>query len=888
MTGHDRDTIAAFLSTVLGDPDDPATVPGYVFLCLGHRPTLTDTGAVKYDHWTEQEFSWPRQAAQAIAAAADADADAFFTPCRSENPLRKRAKARPVPVRWLWADLDNPDARSTALVDQYQARGAVVVESGSAPGRVHLYLPLEEPAPPAEVEALNRRLAHQLGADPAVGSARGVLRVAGTLNRKPAARGDAPGAVVFHPGTGAVFSVAELDEELPEAPPRPAGDAADVDPEPVEDDQLDPELVEVVAEPVARGMDRSERTYHLVNLCRRLGLTQGQALELAGRHAPSVDKYGARLAAEVARCWAKAVADPDNGTGGGPGAGPSTEGDTPRKRGPESVATQLVRLATEGYRFLCDDTGRAYAVPLDGPAIARPIDAGAGGLRAELARDYYERTGRAASKTALADAANALTGMAARAPAEPLGLRSVVVDPATVLVDLGRPDGAVVEVTPAGWRLLDRSPVVFIRTELTGVLPIPERGNGADALRQLVNVPADAVPLVLGWLVATFLVDAPRPILALFGEQGTGKSTAARTLVALVDASPVPLRAAPSSLEAWIVAAAGSSVVALDNLSKVEPWFSDAMCRAATGEGLVRRKLYTDGALAVTTLRRSVILTSIDTGALRGDLAERLLAIELERITGDQRRTDAELAQALDAHHAVALGHVLDALAGVLAQRPNVPADLDLPRMADFGRVLAALDRWAGTDALAAYLASLDTVAADVVEGDPLAAALRRLAESGGFDGTAAELLDRLAPWRPERGFWPTTPRQLGGAVRRAAPALRTVGVTVETRRTGSARLISVWPASDGVTVNDGLSYLSCEGRKGNGQAAGPKPPEAQGSAPSPTVTPSQPDDGAPLCIECGRAPRGSFTPWCVDCAAAPTPARTAPADLPPIDPTDI
>lgn len=545
-----------------------------------------------------------------------------------------------------------------------------------------------------------------------------------------------------------------------------------------------------------------------------------------------------------------------------------TDGAAPRKPrgkpGPESVATQLVRLAAEHYRFAQDDTGRAFAVPIDGPAIAVPLEGGRGALRDELARRYFDEHGKAASKSALADAVAVLSGMAASAPAERLALRAAMLRDDLVVIDLGRPDGRAVVVTPDGWEVVDRPPVLLRRTELTGPLPDPVPGEGAAALRRLVNVPAEAVPVLLGWCVASFLTDVPRPILAVFAEQGAGKTSTVRAVVHFVDPSPVPLRAAPTNLEGWVVAAAGSSVVALDNLSTIPPWLSDALCRAATGEGLVRRRLYTDDGLAVTTMRRAVVLTTIDAGALRGDLAERLLALELEPIDARARRTDAELAADLEREHPAVFAAILDALAGVLAHLPKLPDDLELPRMADFGRVLAALDSWAGTDALATYRAGLDRVAVDVVEGDAVAAALRAVALGGGFDGTATELADVLRSHRPAPDApWPTTPRAVAGVVRRCAPALRATGVEVTTTRTGTARRIVLAPASDANDGCDDGSSVAPQGCKGEerGERHGPR-----GSASSSSSLASLGAlDG--MCERCRTEPAGLFSRYCLGCS---------------------
>ena len=130
-------------------------------------------------------------------------------------------------------------------------------------------------------------------------------------------------------------------------------------------------------------------------------------------------------------------------------------------------------------------------------------------------------------------------------------------------------------------------------------------------------------------------------VLAIFGEQGTGKTTAVKVLVLLLDPGPVPVRKPPRDADSWVTAAAGSWVVGLDNLSDIPPWLSDSLCRASTGDGDVRRKLYTDGDFAVFAFRRCIIFDAIDVGALAPDLADRTVPITLDLIP-DEDRTDEE------------------------------------------------------------------------------------------------------------------------------------------------------------------------------------------------------------------------------------------------------
>jgi hypothetical protein len=160
----------------------------------------------------------------------------------------------------------------------------------------------------------------------------------------------------------------------------------------------------------------------------------------------------------------------------------------------------------------------------------------------------------------------------------------------------------------------------------------------------------------------------------------------------LVDPSPVQVRKAPRDADAWITAASGSWVVALDNLSDISDWLSDILCRAVTGDGDVRRQLYTDGGLAIWSFRRCPMLTGIDLGAVRGDLADRLLPFDLHVIPDRDCMQERDLWPKWERLHPQILGAVLDLVASVIRVLPSVRLESP-PRMADFAYLLAAVDK---------------------------------------------------------------------------------------------------------------------------------------------------------------------------------------------------
>jgi hypothetical protein len=458
----------------------------------------------------------------------------------------------------------------------------------------------------------------------------------------------------------------------------------------------------------------------------------------------------------------------------------------------KSVASRLVALAEERYRVVQAADGRPYAIDKDGPMIAFSLR-GKDGLRIRLGRTYYARHKTAPGGSALSDALTVLEGMATEHDPEPVGLRVATTAAGDIVLDLGTVDGRCVVADATGWSVQPRSPVLFRRTTLTSPLPTPQRHGSLDPLRQLLNVNEQGFRLLVGWLVAALIPDIPHPILTLTGEQGTAKSTAARLTVSLIDPSPAPLRTAPRDIKQWSVTAAASWTVALDNISTIPAWLSDTLCKAVTGDGMVDRALFTDDDVTVLSFRRVIAMTSIDAGSLAGDLAERLLPVELSRIDPEQRRTDAEISAAYDAARPAVLGAVLDLLVGVLQELPAVHLDR-LPRMAGFTRILAALDQVTGWTTVADYTSTAAEVAEAVIESDPFAEAIRAQAALGDWAGTAAQLMELITPDTPPR-TWPRSARAVSGALRRLAPALRSAGIAIEFTRSTDAshrRLITI------------------------------------------------------------------------------------------------
>ena len=448
--------------------------------------------------------------------------------------------------------------------------------------------------------------------------------------------------------------------------------------------------------------------------------------------------------------------------------------------GRRSVAARLVDLTLADFTLGVSDTDEPFAVPKARPHIAMPLRGGKTGYRPELARRFYDAHGTVPPAQALTDATSVLEGKAAAQTPQRLHLRAALAD-GVVYLDTGDTAARVIRITGGSWEVVDTAPVLFRRTKLTGAMADPRHGGDLTRLWEFAPIAEADRPVTLAVLVHALIdPDTPHVVFALLAEQGLTKSSTTRALVDLIDPSPVPLRQAPRDPESWVTAASASYAVALDNLSAIPAWLSDSLCRASTGDGSVKRALYTDGDVSVTQFRRCVLLNGIDLGALRGDLAERMAAADLDRIPAHRRRPEAELTAAWTEARPVILGGLLD-LAARVHQRLPTQQLARAPRMADFARVLAAVDAELGTAGLDRYRERAGRMAADSLTADEFIS--RLLAQRHQCTGdSAGQILDELTPtdkdWRRPRE-WPRNPRAVTSLLKRHAPALRELGWTV-------------------------------------------------------------------------------------------------------------
>jgi hypothetical protein len=466
----------------------------------------------------------------------------------------------------------------------------------------------------------------------------------------------------------------------------------------------------------------------------------------------------------------------------------------------------LIQLTAQAPLFHTPD-GQAFAEVPNGDHLETFTIRGKQ-FRSWLVRKFYRKCSKPPSSQALQDAIAVLEAQALFAsPEVPLFVR-IGHYQGRIYIDLCNATREVIEISADGWKVLASSAVHFRRPKGMLRLPRPERGGSIAMLRKFINIGDDTNwILCAAWLAFVCSAKGPYPVLIIQGEQGSAKSTMEKLLRMIIDPSIALVRTPPKDDRDLLIAANNSWLVAYDNLSGIQPWLSDALCRLATGSGFSTRELFTDAEEVFFSAARPVILNGIDHLAERADLADRALILNLPSIEENNRKDEAHLHAEFERELPKILGALFTAVSCALRRLPETTLKR-LPRMADFALFATAAEEGLDFEPgafMRAYLGNRSETIQETLEGDPVGAAvmamLDKLREQGDeeqWSGTCTDLRERFEQFvddgTKKRRDWPKDPRSISSRLRRLATFLRASGidVTFHPRATKGRRSLTI------------------------------------------------------------------------------------------------
>lgn len=626
-------TTAAFLKTVV-----TATEPGY--FCLALRK-----GGV----WLEEWHKWPEQL-DTIVERAEAQkdiADVYFSTYLFKAPQSTRSNV--IPTRTIQADLDDAD------VSALSHEPTVLVET--SPGRHHAYWVLDQTLPLEEHEALSRKITYSIPLCDRSGWPLGrKLRIPNTLNHK------------YFSGAKTVKVLAasnkkyepEQFEALSEVPqfvvehfdPNFLENPVGVATNPLELlDQIKSDIpVKVYVQYSNKQEDRSEALWALLCWGFKAGLNREQVFTLAkhsanNKFADLKHRADQDLAKDVLRAEFAVNTNTHDAKQVIQGLYKTGLSAIERKRAIFNVVLKSMKDQGEFFNaqgglgwYIRSDVGRPIALTPHSELLQTL-------LNVQFGLNFTEPEARYVAYDLKAHAANlpenAIQG----------ALSHYDTDAKHILLHTGRRTvlritaDSVEQIVDGAYNVIfpwSSSVDPFTPSYRSGENAIDwgeelfgngTRGFGSSVENVTNMTPSQARALLKVWLIFVLMRDVAntRPIIATFGQPGSGKSTLFKKVYALLYGQRKSISSV-TNVDDFDHATASDPLVVFDNVDTWEKWLPDRLALSAGKSDVVRRKLYTD--TDTITLRRQAIIgvTAHNPKFGREDVADRFLLFSYKRL----------------------------------------------------------------------------------------------------------------------------------------------------------------------------------------------------------------------------------------------------------------
>ena len=464
----------------------------------------------------------------------------------------------------------------------------------------------------------------------------------------------------------------------------------------------------------------------------------------------------------------------------------------------ETQTEKIIRLA-ENFNFFQNDLEEPYAaVMIDNHRVIMYVRSRF--FKLHLTRLFFNETGTAPKKDSFSQALSVLE-MKALVSGKQYRLHQRIAQKGKIFYyDLCDKEWRAVKISAKDCTIVTKPPILFDRKKNMQEQAEPDLAIMPKRLLKFVKnhfrfKNKNDRFLFTVYLVSSFIPEIAHPLLILFGEKGSAKSTMMRMFKRLVDPASQDLLSMPTSRQDLAILLANNYLPAFDNLDSISVEKSDMLCQAVTGGAFTKRKLYTDSEEIILRFKRCIVLNGINVVATRPDLLDRSIVLEVERIQKTERKTEDEIWQLFEVDIPLILGAIFNTISEAIILRKNVQLD-EVGRMTDFtfwGYAIAEVLGIGGDSFINAYLNNQERANEEALNSNPVAAAvIEFMKEQNKWSWSVTELLNELDCVASLEHIntivktWPKDPSVLSRRLKEVKSNLEGIGIFFDIRHAGN------------------------------------------------------------------------------------------------------
>ncbi len=420
-------------------------------------------------------------------------------------------------------------------------------------------------------------------------------------------------------------------------------------------------------------------------------------------------------------------------------------------------------------------------------------------LRSEEAKQwisklYHLDQGKTISEGAIKSAVLVLEYNASQKPRITLHNRVAPDGNGGIWWDMSDERGRAIHITKEGWEIVDNPPHLFRHYSHQEPLGEPaEQGSFLPLLDYiLLNDPGHTLLSIITPI--TYLdPEVPHVVEILGGVKGSTKSGYHRFRKKIVDPSVTPLLTMHKDHDEMVQQADHHYLLCYDNVSKIDEYQSDLMCKIVTGAGFSKRALFTDDDDVIRQLMRIININGIVFPADKPDLLDRAVLQSAAMINDKNRKTIKQMNEKMNVDAPKVIRAMLDVLVIALNLYDTVKPKRN-NRMADFTKFGCAVTEAMGINKgyfENAYHDNINTQDEEAVQASPVATWLIDFMESNNhhkYHGSAGEILQAITDFAYNTynrdldrtvDDWPRGATPFGRKLKEVIPSLRTVGYSI-------------------------------------------------------------------------------------------------------------